>query len=234
MRARRYARRSIGVLGTLHPLLPHLRGGDDVGRPHEARVGAAGRHRVLLEDADEVREGLGERPECRVVGHDDEPRRGVGHASRLGEHRRNHAGSRMRAGRQIPGDRADDRASKELGQHPVRFLVERTERVGAAIGTRHGEADARRLPDLPHRRQPSGLLLQIENGHPDRRRPEIAVAVAEPEPLRAARGVLRPNGDDLRLLGAGHRRQHPNRHHDGCHLRAHRALRVTFSPVACE
>ena len=118
-------------------------------------------------------------------------------------------------------------AAPLVGQQPLRFLVERPERVGLPVRAAHRQPRGLETANLAHRLEPAAFGLQIEDGHLYRRRPHVPIAFAEPAPQGGRRLVFRSCGDRLLLLSPCRRRQGAHRHyHDHHHAAHHERPRV--------
>ena len=90
-----------------------------------------------------------------------------------------------------------------LRQHALGVLLQLAEGVAAAVRALHGQAFRLEPSDLAQRREAAGLGLEVEHRQLDRRRPGLAVAVAEPvAPLAAPVELLAR--DDRLGVGRGH------------------------------
>ncbi len=213
------------VLGTGEPPLPQVGRGDDLRRAHEAGPPLRGRERVLVDRPELAGEGLAELPEGRVVGHDHEARVREVDARRLGERREDLAGGRVGVRALVLRDLRRVAVAPLLGQHALGVLAQGAEGVGLPVGALEREAEALGLADDPDRRQPAAGLLQVEDGHLDRRRPQVAVPLAEHELVEPAGLELGAGGHRARLLGthAGDRdadQQQQSRHLSRTHPHA--------------
>ena len=204
--------------GPCEPALPQGGGGDDLGRAHEAGAAVGGGERELVDRAELAREGLPELAERRVVGHHDEPGVRVGDAGGLLQRGQDEAGRRVGVGALVLGDLRGPAVPQRLGQHPLRVLVQGAEGVGLPVGSLEGQAEALRLADHADGRQPAAGLLEVEHGHLDRGRPEVAVAAPEPEPVEPAGLELRAGRHGSRLLGEPARRHDARQHRQDRHL----------------
>ena len=101
-----------------------------------------------------------------------------------------------------------------LGQHALRVLLQLAEGVAAAVRTLHRQTFRLEPADLAQRREPARLRLQVEHRHFDRRRPGLAVAVAEPVAPLAAPVEDLPRDDLARLRRRGGREARHERQRD--------------------
>ena len=206
------------VLGTGEPPLPEVGGGDDLRRAHEAGPPLRGRERVLVDRPELAGERLAELAEGRVVGHDHEPRVREVDARRLGERREDLAGGGVGVRALVLRDLRREAVAPLLGQHPLGVLAEGTEGVGPPVGALEGEAEALGLADHADRRQPAAGLLQVEDGHLDRGRPQVAVPLAEHELVEPAGLELGAGGHRPGLLGAHAGGRDADQQHESRHL----------------
>ena len=203
------------------PARPEIGGRDDFGRPREAGPSTGACCRILLERADLIGKRLAKRAQRRVVGHDHEARGRVRDPGGLGQDGQHHAGARVGCGCRITQQLRRPAAAPFLGQQPLRFLVERPERVRLPVRAAHRQARGLEAANLSHRLEPAALARQVEDGRLDRRRPHVPIAFAEPAPQRRRCLVFRSCGDRFLLLSTCRRRQGAHRHHHRYHHAAH-------------
>ncbi len=176
----------------LLPLLPEVERRDDLGD-----VPRAGPE-VLVEGSDRAAERRAELAERGIVRHHHQPRAVERDADRLRERADDHRRGRVGGRGLVDRDGSQLAVLPLLRQHALGVLLELAERVAAAVGRLHRQPFRLESPDLAQRRESSRLGLQVEHGQLDRRRPGLAVTLAEPEAPVAAPVELLARHDRLR------------------------------------
>ncbi len=175
--------------GLLEAIEERLAAGDAAGARREHRAALFGLVGPLLDETEQAGELGAVLAEAGVVGHDDEARIGLQHARRL-DQRRDHEGAERqdRADLVLQDARGDAFAQRRL-ERARRVLVDRAERVDAAIRPQEPEGTGLQAAAQALERESAREAAEVEHLDADGRRPQVAVAAAQQQTVEES-GVV--------------------------------------------
>src|ERR1700694_1671077 len=149
---------------------------------------------MLLELTEHTGKLLPELAKNRIVGHYRHSWMRMNHADRGLDRIRHDRAQRMRSASFVADDVPDDSAFVLLGKYAEPF-PHRAECVLRAIGCLEPERYGLRAASCPERLEPAVESSEVENRHLDRRRPLVAVVLAEKDLVEMS-GLVDLTGND--------------------------------------
>ena len=187
------------VLVLLEPL-EQLLGADDLARAGEAWALV---RRTLLDGAEHPAELAPELAQRRRIGKQHQARLRMEDTGGVEERAHHQRRGGVAGADLILHDLVRDRPAELRRHHQGRILVGRAELVRAPVGALEAQRPGLLAAAAPGRPEPAGEPAEIEHLHANRRRPEIAVVLAEQQDMKPSRAVAGARRDDDRVRRVG-------------------------------